>query len=1266
MGKRHLYRSKHPFDEYPFEAFISGSWQIVELIRIKDGAMTLHFMDGGFMIAKKGPYSNLRVRSRKATLNDCTCFFRPGVDICALFTSQKTESSVEENLEPVWNDAKISSIERRPHESCCKCQFYINFYNIDDNLGTEKATVSKEISIVELDQISILQKLVRNPCENEHHRWNFSEDCSSMLRTKLILGKFSSDLSWLVVASALKHITFEVRSMQNKIVYQIVGGDLDECLVNSSKQLNAINFRVENGNSMPMVVPFSPADIFQVDPIREKREIGPSPFYDPTSVRRSKRRNVQPERYYSEGSLPESDVVLIRTMPYRTDKWKSDELPLVPLNQDEEHTDRKRVQSLKADSFENLLLCGNNMKSRVDQTEHQNQLAIVPLPDESAAVANEQDYFQPEPGGNHSGEIGDIVSKYIYISGSPRVHRKKISALEGMDNESKLERNSSNKKVRRRRDYSIRPRRERESSCDAKAYRKRTLNLSGYNDMIKTYMRNIESTIKKEQPNIIDQWKEFQSLNCSKTQHSTVMSSVEILEDKEENSETEMLWREMELSIASTYLFEDNEGSNVEVSAGIVQKSSKDRRQFCQHIYKLDEELGILCQVCGFVSAEIKEVLPPFVQCTSWITNDKKLHSEENSVHKPDEEQNMVEDEGFDFLSDSTFPESPMPEGKENVWALIPDLKMKLRFHQKKAFEFLWQNIAGSLEPALMESAAKKRGGCVVSHSPGAGKTLLIIAFLLSYLKLFPGKRPLVLAPKTTLYTWYKEIIKWEVPIPVYQIHGCRTYRYEICNQSAEDSLGDRKPGRDVMHVLDCLEKIRKWHSHPSILLMGYTSFLSLTRESSKFVHRKYMGEMLRESPGILILDEGHNPRSTKSRLRKALMKVKTDLRILLSGTLFQNNFGEYFNTLCLARPAFVNEVLRELDPNFKRNKKGLKQTQFAKENRARKFFIETIANKINSSIADDRMQGLNMLRSMTGGFIDVYEGVTSDSLPGLQCYTLLMKPTTIQQEILVKLQRIMAGYNGYPLELELLITLGSIHPWLIKTAACVNKFFSMEEVEELEQHKFELSKGSKVKFVVSLVHRSILKKEKVLIFCHNIAPMNLFLEIFEWLYGWRKNEEILVLQGELELFERGRVMDKFEDPGGSSKILLASISACAEGISLTAASRVILLDTEWNPSKRKQAIARAFRPGQERVVYVYQLLVTGTLEEDKYGRTTYKEWVSSMIFNEELVEDPSCWQAEKIEDDLLREIVEEDRAKSFHMIMKNEKTANALIRGKE
>ncbi|XP_057483318.1 SNF2 domain-containing protein CLASSY 1-like [Actinidia eriantha] len=1275
MKKRNIHQSTHPFDAYPFEAFYYGSWKSVERLRIRDDAITMLLVDGGDLIEENVPMANLRIRSRKATLSDCTCFLRPGLDVCVLSTSQLTENtSEEESQEPVWLDAKIKSVERKPHEPNCACQFYVSFYATQGPLGMTMKTLSKEIVMVHIDQISILQKLAWYPCEHEHYRWEFTEDCFSLHKYKLFTGKFSSDLSWLLVASVLKQLEFDVRSIQNRIVYHILDDDTDNGSPNSESHAKAVNFKLDNGLSVPIVVPFTSIDTLEKGTGRGMHGDEKGSSYDVMGLRRSKRRYVQPERYLGCGDLPETDIDGTR-FGYKTYRLEYEEMPLALSIQDDhafsldDHSELdERIHSYRK---ENFLRWQSKIKSRevkllvCSQTEHQPQLdyeikdqlqlAIVPvLPDETDQTVHEEDPLDAEIPGKYSGDIDEVATKYIYTNCAPRVHRNCTSEIDFPDAEGRWGWKESRKKRHRRRRDKFKFS-EKENFPDLAMYRKGPFSAGMYKEMIRRCMENIKSSINKEQPLVIDQWKDFQAGKFSDERDSSDVPQKNV----EEDSEIEMLFKEMELCMASAYILEDSEGPDVEVPAEISQNPSKLWEQFCRHEFKLNEEIGILCQLCGYVSTEIKDVSPTFLQSTSSVPN-KGPRSEQDSGHKSDEDGG-----GLDLVCVPASSNTPLSEGEDNVWALIPDLKRKLRFHQKRAFEFLWRNIAGSVVPADMESAVKARGGCVISHSPGAGKTLLIIAFLVSFLKLFPGARPLVLAPKTTLYTWYKEIIKWEIPIPVYQIHGGQTYRGEVNRQKWRICPGAPKPNQDVMHVLDCMEKIQKWLAHPSVLLMGYTSFLTLTREDSKYSHRKYMGQVLRQSPGILILDEGHNPRSTKSRLRKALMKVDTDLRILLSGTLFQNNFGEYFNTLTLARPRFVKEVLKELDPKFKRRKKGAK-TNFSLENRARKLFIDKIGKKIDSSVADERTKSLNTLRNLTGGFIDVYEGGISDNLPGLQCYTLMMKSTPYQQELLTKLQNQRPAYKGFPLELELLITLGSIHPWLIRTTTCSNQYFSMEVLEDLDRYKFDLKFGSKVRFVMSLIPRCLIRKEKVLIFCHNIAPINLFLEIFEAFYGWKKGEEVLVLQGDLELFERGRVMDKFEEPGGASKVMLASINACAEGISLTAASRVILLDSEWNPSKSKQAIARAFRPGQAKEVYVYQLLATGTLEEEKHSRTTWKEWVSSMIFSEEQVEDPSHWQAEKIEDDVLREIVEEDRATLFHMIMKNEKASNAVVRGKD
>lgn len=1304
--RRHLYQSKHPFDNHPFEAFFHDSWKTVELIRIEDGTMTMHLKDNQCYTEEKRPFSNLRIRSRKATLSDCTYFLRPGVDVCVLSASQNVECSDEENEEPVWVDAKISSIERKLHEAQCSCQFYVKLYVNPGPLGSERGILSKETKLVGIDQITILQKLERDACEDQHYRWNLSEDCSSLQKTKLLLGKFSSDLSFLLVASVLKQTAFDIRSVQNKIVYQILGSDDDNSSPNSNNNLNAINFKVEDDVSTSHLFQFIPPDTKEVSPARGTEEVGLLPIYDVMNLRRSKRRNVQPDRFIGCDIPPESDIGWVRMFPIKPDKWEEEEeveealeqelyLPLSHLldgpmsSFSEENTEVEIRNPINRKSQSRPREMGSGLTKLMDDAS---ELAIVPVPTEGDPLAFYPDLL-PSKTPSYLSRKNNEVSPMYYLKGSnsvPRgstahsvqrrntshsvqrrhashsVQRRNTSELEdkGLDDwweeknpnkkvqgenilevedmglESRSWGRPSNKKVQRNKYRSVILKSQEFS--EKETHKKSTLSAVAFNRLINSYMKNIDSTITDEETNVIDHWNEFKAAKSSEQMMEIEESSSE---NESEVSENEPLWKEMELAMAEAYILED-EGSNDGVSSEDPQKSSK----VCQHEFTLDEEIGILCPICGFVKTEIKYVTPAFLEPKSWITSNK-VDNEEDTEHGLDG------DESLNLCCNLASSDIHSPNENDNVWALIPELKMKLHFHQKKAFEFLWRNIAGSLVPANMDAESKSTGGCVISHTPGAGKTFLIIAFLVSYLKLFPGKRPLVLAPKTTLYTWHKEFIKWKIPLPVHLIHGRRTYR--VFRQKRVRSFkGGVRPTLDVMHVLDCLEKIQKWHAQPSILVMGYTSFLTLIREDAKFAHRKYMAKVLRESPGIVVLDEGHNPRSTKSRLRKALMKVETDQRVLLSGTLFQNNFCEYFNTLCLARPKFIHEVLRELDQNFKRKKTGVKNPRQL-ESRARKFFVDTIARKINSDEGEERIQGLNMLRNITSGFIDVYEGGGSDNLPGLQIYTLLMNSTEVQVGVLEKLQKIMSTYNGYPLELELLITLASIHPWLVKTSNCVNKFFGLKALAELEKHKYDIRKGSKVMFVLNLVHR-VVKQEKVLIFCHNIAPIMLFAELFEKIFRWQKGREILILTGDIELFERGRIMDKFEESSGPSRILIASITACAEGISLTAASRVIMLDSEWNPSKTKQAIARAFRPGQQKMVYVYQLLASGTLEEDKYRRTTWKEWVSRMIFSEELVEDPSRWQAEKIEDDVLREIVEADRMKSFHMIMKNEKASTS------
>ena len=51
----------------------------------------------------------------------------------------------------------------------------------------------------------------------------------------------------------------------------------------------------------------------------------------------------------------------------------------------------------------------------------------------------------------------------------------------------------------------------------------------------------------------------------------------------------------------------------------------------------------------------------------------------------------------------------------------------------------------------------------------------------------------------------------------------------------------------------------------------------------------------------------------------------------------------------------------------------------------------------------------------------------------------------------------------------------------------------------------------------------------------------------------------------------------------------------------------MILFDSDWNPANDAQAMARVWRPGQKKKVYLYRLLCTGTMEEKKFQRQISK-----------------------------------------------------------
>ena len=87
-----------------------------------------------------------------------------------------------------------------------------------------------------------------------------------------------------------------------------------------------------------------------------------------------------------------------------------------------------------------------------------------------------------------------------------------------------------------------------------------------------------------------------------------------------------------------------------------------------------------------------------------------------------------------------------------------------------------------------------------------------------------------------------------------------------------------------------------------------------------------------------------------------------------------------------------------------------------------------------------------------------------------------------------------------------------------------------------------------------------------------------------------------LTLTGATKVSARGGVVQRFQ--AGEVPILLLSLKAGGVGLNLTAADTVIHLDPWWNPAVERQATDRAHRIGQDQPVFVYKLVVEGSIEE--------------------------------------------------------------------
>jgi SNF2 family DNA or RNA helicase len=97
---------------------------------------------------------------------------------------------------------------------------------------------------------------------------------------------------------------------------------------------------------------------------------------------------------------------------------------------------------------------------------------------------------------------------------------------------------------------------------------------------------------------------------------------------------------------------------------------------------------------------------------------------------------------------------------------------------------------------------------------------------------------------------------------------------------------------------------------------------------------------------------------------------------------------------------------------------------------------------------------------------------------------------------------------------------------------------------------------------------------------------------------------------------DREKVVARFQK--GDVPVFLISLKAGGVGLNLTAADTVIHFDPWWNPAVEAQATDRAHRIGQQRNVFVYKLVVAGSIEEKILALQEKKAELAAGVLSED------------------------------------------------
>lgn len=307
-----------------------------------------------------------------------------------------------------------------------------------------------------------------------------------------------------------------------------------------------------------------------------------------------------------------------------------------------------------------------------------------------------------------------------------------------------------------------------------------------------------------------------------------------------------------------------------------------------------------------------------------------------------------------------------------------------------------------------------------------------------------------------------------------------------------------------------------------------------------------------------LVLDEAHRVKNHETVTARACKGLVAKHKVAVTGTPIQNRLKDLWSLYDSIMPGHLG-TSAAFERNFGNPIEKEKDEKVAEQLRRRidPFKLRRLKSQVAKDLPplNQQVRTVRLLRQQQ----DMYDDLVKEIVP--KSIDLLRDPSRRGGQLQV---------------LEKLLRLRQVcaHPRLVDPT--IPLYGSSAKFEEYRE----------------LLEDSVESGHRVLVFSQWKQMCDL---ICEHLTGNRIAHG--VLDGSVPTAERARLVERFQKPNGP-QVLVVSLLAGGEGITLTEADTVVMYDRWWNPAVEDQAVARAHRIGQTRPVTAYILETKNTVEQ--------------------------------------------------------------------